>query len=209
MGIAFLFWMLYLISPHPFREGEKPMPRRQKNPLRPLTDEERAVLLEVSRARSERADRVARARLVLAVAEGTPFTQAARSVGRRSGDAVAALVARFNTEGLAAIEPRHGGGPKPKYPAGERARILQEVQRVPDREQDGTATWSLTTLQRALRQADDGLPQVSTWTIFQVLHQAGWSWQRSRSWCATGTVERRRKEGIVPVTDPQTEEKKP
>lgn len=185
------------------------MSRRQKNPLRPLTDEERAILLEVSRARSERADRVARAHLVLAVADGASFTQAARSAGRRSGDAVAALVTRCNTEGVvAAIDPRHGGGPSPKYTTGERARILQEVQRVPDRQREGTATWSLTTLQRALRQADDGLPQVSTWTIFQVLHQAGWSWQRSRSWCPTGTAERRRKEGVVTVTDPQTEEKK-
>lgn len=184
------------------------MSRRQQTPLRPLADEERAVLSAASRAQSDRADRVTRARLVLAVAEGASFTQAARSVGRRAGDAVAALVARFNTEGVAAIEPRHGGGPKPQYTARERARILQEVHRVPDREQDGTATWSLTTLQRALRQADDGLPQVSTWTLFQVLHQAGWSWQRNRSWCATGTVERRRKEGVVPVTDPQTEGKK-
>lgn len=184
------------------------MSRRQKTPLRPLADEERAVLSAVSRAQSDRADRVTRARLVLAVAEGASFTQAARSVGRRAGDAVAALVARFNTEGLAAIEPRHGGGPSPQYTARERARIFQEVQRVPDRQRDGTATWSLTTLQRALRQADDGLPQGSTWTLFQVLHQAGWSWQRSRRWGATGTVERRRKEGVVPVPDPQTEEKK-
>jgi hypothetical protein len=58
---------------------------------------------------------------------------------------------------LAAVEPRHGGGPPRKYQAEVRERIDQEFHRTPDREQDGTATWSLTTLQRALRQAPDGL----------------------------------------------------
>jgi len=48
------------------------------------------------------------------------------------------------------------------------------------------------TLQRALRRAHDGLPQVSTYTIWCALHDAGWSWQRSRTWCATGTAIRRR-----------------
>jgi hypothetical protein len=33
----------------------------------------------------------------------------------------------------------------------EQERILAEARRRPDREQDGTATWSLSTLQQALR----------------------------------------------------------
>ena len=86
------------------------MTRRQKDPLRPLTEEERAALERLSRATSEPASHVARARLVLAVADGRSYTAAARGVGRRSGDAVAQLVARFNRAGLAAIAPRHGGG---------------------------------------------------------------------------------------------------
>ncbi len=64
----------------------------------------------------------------------------------KSNDAVAHLVARFNAEGLAAIEPRHGGGPASLYTATQRwcERILGMVlRRIPDREQDGTATWSL------------------------------------------------------------------
>jgi hypothetical protein len=66
---------------------------------------------------------------------------------------VAQLVARFNREGLAAAAPRHGRGSAQGYGPEAYARILREVRRTPDREQDGTATWSLTTLQRALRQA--------------------------------------------------------
>src|SRR5919198_517794 len=103
-----------------------------------------------------------------------------------------------------AIKPRHGGGPQTIYGLAERQRILQEARRTPDRERDGTATWSLSTLQRALRQAPDGLPNVSTYTIWVVLHEAGVSWQKTRSWSETGKVKRKRKAGMVEVTDPDT-----
>ena len=86
--------------------------------------------------------------------------------------------------------------------------FCKEARRTPDREQDGTATWSLTTLQRALRQAPDGLPQVSTYTILMVLHEAGFTWQASQTWCETGKVKRKRKSGVVEVTDPDAEPKK-
>ncbi len=86
------------------------MTRRQRDPLRPLTPEERAALEQLSRAQRAPASHVARARLVLAVADGQRYTTAARGVGRRSGDAVARLVARCNTAGRAAIAPGHGGG---------------------------------------------------------------------------------------------------
>lgn len=184
------------------------MSRRRKDPLRALTEGERARLREVARATSAPAAVVTRARAVLAVADGCSYTEAARRVGRRSGDAVADLVARFNREGVAAVEPRHGGGPPVRYGAAERARILAEVRRTPDRERDGTATWSLTTLQRALRRAGDGLPEVSTYTIWGVLHAADLSWQRDRSWCHTGLAKRRRKHGEVEVHDPDATAKK-
>lgn len=184
------------------------MTRRQGEPLRALTDEERAWLEQISRAQAEPASHVARAKAVLAVAGGHSYTAAAQLAGRRSGDAVAQVVARFNREGLTALAPRHGGGRTATYTQAERERILREVRRTPDREQDGTATWTLTTLQRALRRAPDGLPQVSTYTIWTVLRDAGLTWQRTRSWCTTGRVKRQRKRGVVEVTDPDAEAKK-
>ena len=185
------------------------MTRRQKDPLRPLTDDERTILTQISRARSEPASHVARATILLAVASGQSYQTAALSAGRRSGEAVAHLVARFNRDGLAAVEPRHAGGRTLSYGLAERTRILAEVQRVPDREQDGSATWSLSLLRQALREAEDGLPQVSTFTIWAVLRDAGYTWQRSRTWCQTGTVKRKRKHGVSQVDDPDTEAKKP
>jgi len=184
------------------------MSRRRKDPLRPLTDEEREVLQQIARARSEPASHVARARMLLAVAEGKTYQAAAEAAGRKSNDSVSQLASRFNKEGLAALVPRHGGGPAIEYGPAERERILTVARRTPDRELDGTATWSLATLQRALRQAPDGLPKVSTYTIWQVLRDAGFSWQASRTWCETGKVQRKRKAGVVAVTDPDAEAKK-
>ncbi len=184
------------------------MTRRQKDPLRPLTDDERALVEQISRARSEPASHVERAKLLLAVAAGLSYTAAAQTVGRRSNDAVANLVARFNREGLGALAPRHGGGAVRQYRGPERDRILAEARRSPDRAEDGTTRWSLTTLQAALRTAADGLPHVSTFTIWCVLHDAGYTWQRDRTWCPTGQALRVRKSGPVTVTDPDAQAKK-
>ena len=184
------------------------MGRPPKEPLREVTQEERSALEQIARAASERADRVARAKVLLAVVEGSSFTGAAQSVGRRSNDAVAELVKRFNAEGLPALDPRHGGGHQTEYGPTEAERILREFSRKPDPEQDGTATWSLTTLQRAVRKAPDGLSKVSTWTILRVLHEAGYTYQQNRTWCETGKVKRKRKGEIVKVIDPRAEQKR-
>jgi len=180
----------------------------RKDPLRVLTKEEQDVLKQIARARSEPASHVARAKSLLAVADGKTYGEAAQAAGRRSDDAVSHLVSRFNQEGLVALEPRHGGGPQTIYGVVEQERILVEARRTPDREQDGTASWSLATLQRALQRAPDGLPQVSIHTIWMTLRQAGWSWQQDRTWCDTGKVKRKRKEGVVEVVDPDATPKK-
>lgn len=184
------------------------MSRVRQDPLRALTEEERSVLIQIARSHNEPVSHVARAKMLLAVAEGKTYGEAAQGAGRRSNDAVSHLVSRFNREGLAALAPRHGGGTPVVYGPAERERILQEARRQPDPAQDGTATWSLSTLQRTLRQVADGLPHVSTYTIWATLHDANLSWQQSRTWCDTGQVKRQRKRGVVTVTDPDTEAKK-
>src|SRR4029453_18879625 len=151
------------------------MTRRRKDPLRALTDAERQALSRVGRAHGAPAAQVARATALLAIADGQSYTAAAQRVGRRHGDTVAALVGRFNRDGLAAVVPRHGGGPRVRYADEQRRRILAETRRAPGRERDGTATWSLSTLRTALRRAEDGLPTVSTYTIWHTLHAAGLS----------------------------------
>jgi transposase len=192
---------------------EVSLARPPTEPLRPLTPEERTLLEEIAHSRSERADRVARARALLALAAGATFTAAAARAGFRSARGVVKLVRRFHQEGLPAVAGRHGGGHAIQYGPAEQERILREFRRTPDRAQDGTATWSLSTLQRFLRQAPDGLPAVSTFTIFQTLHRAGYSCQKNRTWCQTGTALRKRKRpdgtpAVVKVSDPQADEKR-
>ena len=185
------------------------MSRRQKDALRSLSEAERTSLSRLSRSQRAPAAQVARARALLAVAEGQSYTAAAQLVGRQVGDTVARWVAGFNRDGLAAVVPRHGGGHRVRYGGAEQRRVLAEVARVPERARDGTATWSLATLRDALRRAEDGLPRISTYTIGRALHAAGYSWQKGRSWCDTGVVVRKRKHGgLVTITDPDAAAKR-
>src|SRR5947209_8309436 len=145
---------------------EDRMATPQKEPLRRLTAEEQATLARMSKATSERVDRVRRAQALLAVAQGQPFTQAGQSAGLRSHTGVAKLVARFNARGLAALSIAPGRGRRPTYAVEERAQIVATAQQAPRRREDGTASWSLSTLQRRLHA--DGLRGIVTSTIRQV-----------------------------------------
>ena len=178
------------------------MAQPQKEPLRALSEQEERELKRLAKATSERLDVVRRAKVVLAVAVGQPFTEAAQQAGLKSGDGVGKLV----KHGLCALWVAAGAGRKPTYTSEQRARIVVEVQREPDREQDQTATWSLMTLRRALRK--QALPQVGASTIREVLHEAGYSYQRTRTWVHTGYALRKRKSGTVTTYDEHTPEKK-
>jgi transposase len=181
------------------------MGARPKITLRPLSEAERRALQRVTKASSERVDTVKRAKALLAEADGKTLTQAGVSAGL-SREGVSQLVERFNTRGLAVLVIASGRGRKPTYTASERVRVVQEVQRQPDREKDQTATWSLKLLQRALRRA--GLPTIGATTIGRILHEEGYSVQRDRTWCETGYALRKRKDGIYRVRDPHTQKKK-
>src|SRR6185437_14753859 len=165
------------------------MSRHRTDPIRPLTGGERQQLTRLSRSLSAPAAQVERARALLAIADGASYTAAARQVGRRHTETISAWVSRFNREGLAAVRPGHGGGPRIRYGPDAQQRILAEWARMPQRDQDG-------------------LPRVSTFTIWRTLHAAGLSWQKSRTWCQTGVATRRRKHGVVRVSDPDALAKK-
>ncbi|HEY6407113.1 MAG TPA: helix-turn-helix domain-containing protein, partial [Ktedonobacteraceae bacterium] len=177
-------------------------------PLRPLTELEREALQRVSRAPSETVSRHQRAVALLAVADGMSLIEAAKAAGWRVHDTVTRLMRRFNERGLGALDDLPRSGHPRSYGPTERARIEQELQRSPDLKEDGTATWSLTTLQRTLREAPDGLPQVSTFTILHSIHEAGYTWQQNRTWCQTGTTLHKGKHGVEERHDPYTQEKK-
>jgi transposase len=178
---------------------------RAAHPLRALTPAEVQALQRITRATSERLDVFKRAQALLAVSTGQGYTQAAQAAGYKSGDSVSQLVERFNQHGLAALQIAAGRGRKVTYTAAQRERIIQELRREPERKTDGPATWSLKTLERSLRK--EALPQVGKSTIREVLHEAGYRFGKTRTWCPTGTAIRVRKAGTVTVQDPKTHEK--
>ena len=182
------------------------MAHLQKHPLRPLRKQEERELQRIVKASSERVDVVRRARALLAVAASQSFPQAASEAGFAEARSVRELVERFNEHGLAVLSIAAGRGRKPTYTSAQQARILQEVQRTPDRQADQTATWSLSLLRKALRATD--LPHIANETIRQVLHASGYRYQRTRTWCRTGYALRVRKSGTVLVYDLETLEKK-
>lgn len=181
------------------------MSKSQKEPLRELSQQEREELQRIVKASSERLDVIKRAKALLAVASGQSFSAAARGAGFASSETVCHLVSRFNRSGLAALLIASGRGRKPTYMATEHHEILATLKTEPVRQVDASATWSLSLVQHKLRAT--GLPQVGASTIKRVLHRAGYVYGQSRTWCQTGTVLRKRKEGVVRVQDPKAEEK--
>ena len=123
----------------------------QKEPLRAVTAAEHTRLDQVAKASSERADRVRRATALLAVVHGPASPQPRGGPACGAASTVTALVARFNRQGLAALTIAAGRGRKPTYDPAARAQIVATAQRAPERKADGTATWSLSTLERTLR----------------------------------------------------------
>jgi hypothetical protein len=180
--------------------------QHQKHPLRAVSAQEEQEVRRLVKASSERLDVVRRATALLAVGGGQSFPEAAHQAGLKSGDGVGTLVKRFTEHGRAALSIAAGAGCKPTSTSEHQARISAQVQQPPDRREDGTATWSLTTLQQALRKTD--LPTIARETIRQVRIEAGDSFQRTRTWCRTGDALRTRKSGTVTTDDEHTPEKK-
>ncbi len=185
------------------------MARRKKDPLRALTEEEKTFLETLSRARSAPADQIARATGILAVAAGKSYKEAAQRCHLAQGTTVAGWIARFNAEGIAAVVPRHGGGHVPRFTGEVKETILARFRCAPDPETDGTRVWSIATLQRVL--AREGMV-LSGYSLWGLLREEGYTFQKDRSWCHTGEAKRRRvrKSGAVveTVVDPDTQAKK-
>src|SRR5260370_7487205 len=118
---------------------------RATRPLRHLTQEEEQALRRIVKASSERVDVVKRAKAILAVQAGKPYTEAAQEAGYKSGDSVSQLVERFNRLGLAALLIAPGRGCKETYTLEQRQRIMQEFHRPPHREKHQTTTCSFMT----------------------------------------------------------------
>lgn len=175
------------------------MAAARKEALRKITQNEHQLLERLAHSSTEPSYRVVWAKELLAVEAGLSYSEAAKAAGRRSNDAVSHLVSRFNQMGITSLNLAHGGGNPVQYGLREQQIILNRFKTIPDKEQDGTATWSLNTLQLALKKRDH--LDLSTYIIWKVLHENGYSWQHNRTWVDTGKTIRMRKDGPVEVED--------
>src|SRR5712691_7356179 len=126
----------------------------QKDPLSELTQQEERALQKLAKSTSERLDVVKRARALLSVRAGKSYIETAEIVGYQSNDTISRLVSRFNQRGLLALSIAAGRGRKPTYTSAQQTRILAEVQRKPDHQEDETGTWCRTGY--ALRKRKSG-----------------------------------------------------
>jgi transposase len=125
-----------------------------------LTDEQRQELRRWAQSRTLPAGDVFRARLILALGNGTSYREIAKSL-KTSGPTIARWKRRFEPHGMAGLEGRHQGSkPRSATPAVQ-ARVIRRLQQKPG---DGSTHWSCrklanqlglskSTVQRILAQA--------------------------------------------------------
>lgn len=125
-----------------------------------LSKDQREELLRFAQSRRLPAGDVFRARLMLALAEGKPWSQIEVEL-HTSRPTIARWKRRFEEQGLAGLDPRHRGSePRAATPAVQ-ARVLRKTTQRPD---DGSTHWtcrkmaaalglSKSTVQRIWRQA--------------------------------------------------------
>src|ERR1700690_4611802 len=125
-----------------------------------LTREQRQELRRWAQSRTLPAGDVFRARLILALGDGTSYREIAKTL-KTSGPTIARWKMRFEQEGMAGLEGRHQGSqPRSATPAVQ-ARVIRRVQQKPG---DGSTHWSCrklasqlglskSTVQRILAQA--------------------------------------------------------
>jgi transposase len=125
-----------------------------------LMPEQREDLQRWAQSRTLPAGDVFRARLILALADGTTYREIARSL-KTSLPTIARWKMRFERDGLAGLEGRHlGSKPRAATPKVQ-ARVIRRVQQKPG---DGSTHWSCrklaselalskSTVQRILAQA--------------------------------------------------------
>lgn len=111
-----------------------------------LAPHERRELKQRIRTRTLRADDVRRARLILMLAEGQPYTAIQAALGCNP-TFIARWKARFVAERLAGLYARHRGKAVAKRTPKLEAKILERTRRAP---RDGSTHWSTRKLAREL-----------------------------------------------------------
>lgn len=150
-------------------------------PVLTCTPEEKEILLQLSRSRSEEARLVERARIVLLCLEGKQNDEVARELSVRP-NTVGLWRKRFSENGVAGLRDRARSGKPATYGTELRNRILSQLEEPPP---SGMARWDGGTLAHALGVSDD--------IVWRILRKEGIQLARKRSWCVSTGPEFSRK----------------
>src|ERR1700678_1220398 len=102
-----------------------------------LTPEQREDLQRWAQSRTLPAGDVFRARLILALADGTTYREIARTM-KTSLPTIARWKMRFERDGFAGLEGRHQGSQPRAATPKVQARVIRRVQQEPE---DGSTLW--------------------------------------------------------------------
>ncbi len=150
--------------------------------VRDVTDEERAKLRQLVRAKTAPARLVERARLVVLVLDGATAPQAAAQAGV-SEETARRWVKRYNADGLAGLDDAARTGRPQTYADDVQGRVIAKARGAPPRpdgqEVPPTCHWTLDRLQEEL--AKDGVP-IKRSQIRRLLKAEHVAWRRPRTW---------------------------
>jgi len=150
--------------------------------LRDVTEDERAKLERIVRAKAAPVRLVERARIVAAASEGLTAPQVAARVGVGAATA-RQWIARFNAAGLAGLEDAARSGRPVTYTDDAQSRVIAKARSVPPKpagdDVPPTCHWTLDRLQEELNR--DGVP-IKRSQIRRLLKAEHVKWQQPRTW---------------------------
>jgi len=145
--------------------------------LRALTEEERKVLEEMSRARTAASRMVERAKIILWVAEGESGNSIAWRL-RREPDTIYRWVHRFEEEGLAALEDKARPGRPLDYTTEERGRMIALARTKPEQLGLAYGHWTLDLLVKYVN--EELAIGISRAQLARVLEAEGLKWYQEK-----------------------------
>ncbi len=150
--------------------------------VRELRPQEGAQLKRIARTAKQFARRQ-RAQILLASASGMSAPQIA-AVVRSDENQVRRVIHEFNTLGMESLRPFVGGGRPRMIDQPTRDRVVAIALACPRCYGEPLGRWSLRRLRRYLPRRRI-VRQLSVEGLRQILHAAGVSWQRTRTWKAS------------------------
>lgn len=151
------------------------MPKQPQTPS--CSDQDRKVLEEWARSRTQEARLVERARIIVQCLQGNSVSEIARSLKVRP-NTVIDWRRRFQREGLAGLADRARSGKPPRYDADFRKKVLAVLEQLPPK---GQAVWDGPAIARHLK--------TSVHAVWRVLRKEGVCLSRQRSWCVSTDPE--------------------